>query len=702
MRWFPVALLAALTLPSALADPAVPADPARQALVSYLDSLAEPQLAARAAAMKTLHTRAAAERHQAELRKKVLALLGGLPDRSAPLNAQITGTVETGGLRIEKVVFDSLPGYRVTGDVFVPEGKGPFPAVIVSPGHGPAGKAGNYQFAVNFARAGFVVLSYDVVGAGERLQHFDPELNASRLDPPVWEHSLAAYQSMLLGQPVARFFINDAMRGIDYLQSRSDVDGDRIGAYGCSGGGTVTAFVAALDPRLKATATACFITTMHELLPNGGPQEGEQSIPGFTAAGLDLGDWVELAAPRAYAIVSTTEDMFPFAGAREVHDEALRYWGLYGAADKLKWITGPGRHGNLGPIAPDIIAFFVANLKGHAANPPVITARPERPEDLLVTPTGQLSNSIGTTTIQALVEAHAAEVAAKPGRIKDEKSLAALQDRLRRDIRAVTRAAAQPGSKAPAADAGKTEVRDGARLQSIHFRPSQGPAFDATLVTPDGAVKGRMLYLDHAPFAPQFGGKHKLDGLLKAGWQVLTLAPAEGPVEDNQTPLLGRDSTFAMRLLMVNRSLTGIRIDQAIAAADWLTAQGKGPLAIYGVGALGPVALHVAVLDKRFTTVVSNAAQATYRSSVDEPIARLLPEIAMPDVLLHYDLPDLLSALAPRRVVVIGPIDASGRSYRQAEFESVVAVTRQNDAALGLRGRVQWQAYEPSDLLAGP
>ena len=400
MRIFAMLVLCVLPAAAAMAEPPAPE---RQALVSYLDGLAEPLLANRAAAVKALHTRAAVEHHQAEVRRKILALLGGLPDRSGPLNARITGQYDVGGMRIEKVVFDSLPGDHVTGDVFIPAGKGPFPAIIVAPGHGPTGKAGNFQTAFNFARAGFVVLSYDVIGAGERLEHYDPDLGASRLNPPVWEHSLAAYQSMLVGQPVARYFINDAMRGVDYLQSRSDVDRSRIGAFGCSGGGTVTAYVAALDPRIKATATACFVTTMHHLLTTIGPQEAEQSTPGFTAAGLDLGDWVELAAPRAYAIVSTTEDMFPFAGAREVHDEAAHLWQLYGAPGKLQWITGPGRHGNLGPIMPQIIRFFVDNLSGAAGNPAPVAQRPARPEDLLVTPTGQLSTSFGFSAVPMMM-----------------------------------------------------------------------------------------------------------------------------------------------------------------------------------------------------------------------------------------------------------------------------------------------------------
>jgi dienelactone hydrolase len=698
MRWCAVALLAVLASPAALAGTAdaigAPAA-ARQSLVLYLDALAEPPLAARAAALKELSSRAAAERRQGEVRKNILALIGGLPDRSAPLNARITGWHESEGVRIETVVFDSLPGYRVTADLFIPAGKGPFPAILVSPGHGPTGKASNYQFAADFARAGFVVLSYDIVGEGERLEHFDPELNASRLERPTAEHSLAAYQAMLVGQPVVRFFINDAMRGIDYLESRPEVDRTRIGAFGCSGGGAVTAYVAALDPRLKATASACFVTTMHHLLSTIGPQEGEQSTPSFTAAGLDLADWVELAAPKPYAIVSTTEDMFPFAGAREAHDEARHFWSLFGAAGKLQWITGPGGHGHLGPIASDIVGFFVANLQNGGAKPKIVAARPSRPEDILVTSTGQLTTSIGTKTIQTLAQARAAEVAAKPARIGNKKDLAVLRQRLCRDIRQVTHASAQPGSKPPVAEIVKTETRNGYRIETLHFRPVEGPAFDGTLATPEGAVKGRLLYLDRTSAASA-----RIDGLVKTGWQVLALVPAIGSSEDSKAAVLGDFTLLALRAMLVDRTVTGLRIDQAMAAADWLTAKSKtGPLAIYGAGTLGPVALHTAVLDERFTLVVTDGSLAAYGLAVEAPITRNLPEIALPSVLLHYDLPDLVSALAPRRVVMIDPVDAAGRSLRQGEFESLFAPALQNDAVLNLKERLRWYPYEADGLL---
>jgi dienelactone hydrolase len=110
---------------------------------------------------------------------------------------------------------------------------------VLTPGHAPSGKIGEYGFGANLARNGIMALAYDPIGEGERLQYFDPELGASKVGGPTGEHSHASFQTLLLGEHVSRYFIWDAMRGIDYLTSRRDVDAGRIGAFGCSGGGTI-------------------------------------------------------------------------------------------------------------------------------------------------------------------------------------------------------------------------------------------------------------------------------------------------------------------------------------------------------------------------------------------------------------------------------------------------------------------------------
>lgn len=90
-------------------------------------------------------------------------------------------TVEQDGVRVENIAYESVPGYWVSANVYVPEGSGPFPAMVIAPGHG-AGKARPFAWGASFARGGILTLSIDAMGQGERLQHFDPESGTSKVE----------------------------------------------------------------------------------------------------------------------------------------------------------------------------------------------------------------------------------------------------------------------------------------------------------------------------------------------------------------------------------------------------------------------------------------------------------------------------------------------------------------------------------------
>jgi hypothetical protein len=122
-------------------------------------------------------------------------------------------------------------------------------------------------------------------------------------------------------------------------------------------------------------------------------QEAEQSIPHFIENGLDFADWIEVAAPKPYAIVSTTEDMFPFEGAKHTVEGAKRWYALYDLADRIRWITGPGGHGALTPVHPQILAFFTKYLKRSDATPTYTHLTPDKPADLFCTPDGPVSGA---------------------------------------------------------------------------------------------------------------------------------------------------------------------------------------------------------------------------------------------------------------------------------------------------------------------
>jgi cephalosporin-C deacetylase-like acetyl esterase len=157
----------------------------------------------------------------------------------------VLGGTQAEGFRVEKVLFDSQPGFHVTALLYIPDRraeKEKLPAIVMSPGHAALGKAGNYATAAAFARNGFVVLSYDPIGQGERLQYPDPaRADASLATRPTGEHGEAGLQPTLIGDAVIRYFVWDAMRAVDYLSERPEVDAKRIGAFGCSGGGAITA-----------------------------------------------------------------------------------------------------------------------------------------------------------------------------------------------------------------------------------------------------------------------------------------------------------------------------------------------------------------------------------------------------------------------------------------------------------------------------
>ena len=226
-----------------------------------------------------LRTTDAVRSRQEEIRRVVVANLGGLPPSDTPLNARVTGVVEGDGFRIEKIIFESRPRHYVTANLYLPSTRpsGRTAAVLFLSGHHNTAKtADEYQSVCQtLTRAGLIVLAQDPIGQGERLSYFEPDTKKNPVGIGTRDHDYAGAQCRFVGDTLARYMLHDAMRGIDYLVSRPEVDPAKIGVTGNSGGGTQTSLVMLADPRVAAAAPATFIMNRDSYQRTGQPQDAE-------------------------------------------------------------------------------------------------------------------------------------------------------------------------------------------------------------------------------------------------------------------------------------------------------------------------------------------------------------------------------------------------------------------------------------------
>lgn len=336
------------------------------------------------------------EGRQQLVKEKLQESLGDFPTKT-PLNPIITKSIKKDGYTIEKLFFESMPGVKVTAAFFIPKEKRKnLPTIIYCSGHSDlAFRSDIYQHVIlNLVKKGFAVFAFDPYGQGERLQYFDQNLGKSRFSP-TREHSYPGAQLFINGESTAKYMIWDGIRAVDYLLTRNEVDPNRIGITGRSGGGTQTAQIAAFDERIKASAPECYITTLEYQLKSGGPQDAEQNFPKGIHLGLDHADLLEVRAPKPTLMITTTRDMFSIQGARDTYQETKLAYKAFGKEENIMMVEDNAGHQSTLRNREAMYAFF----QNHLDNPgnskdEEVTIFPV--DELYVTETGQLSTSVGS------------------------------------------------------------------------------------------------------------------------------------------------------------------------------------------------------------------------------------------------------------------------------------------------------------------
>lgn len=300
----------------------------------------------RDARLAALKTREDAENYVKDVRAKIAAVFNIPRQRSIP-EAKVCGVIEKNGFTVEKIIYYSRENFPVTANLYRPAVPGKHPAVIFVCGHSGKGKLEkNYQLGCsNLARKGYVVLLIDPIAQGERKQYVGIPEAAEINNSCTKVHATLGKQLRLCGEFFGSWRALDAICGLDYLLSRPEVDPSRVGITGNSGGGTMTTFVQALDPRFTMAAPSCYVTSWQRNFENEVIADAEQMPPGILACGCEMGDLILAYAPRPIILLGQKQDFFDERGLRETWARARKVYQLLGAEENLQYFIGPTYHG---------------------------------------------------------------------------------------------------------------------------------------------------------------------------------------------------------------------------------------------------------------------------------------------------------------------------------------------------------------------
>lgn len=654
-----------------------------------LDRYLRDRAAALRAADRPPANRAAWQARRVALRQAMAAALGPAPEKPGELAPRLVGTLRRPGYRIEKLLVQARPDGWVTASAYVPEPlSGKVPAVLVVHGHWAGARRDPVVQArcLGLVKLGFFVLAVDAFGAGERHPAYvRGSYHGALQGSTLWPTGLT-----LLGVQV-----QDNHRMVDYLQSRPEVDGARIGITGASGGGNQTMYAGALDDRLAAVVPVCSVGSYQAYLKAACCVC--EVLPGalrFTEEGEVLG----LVAPRALLVVSATRDAFQFSvgEAKKSLAMARAIYQLHGKEEALGHAIFESGHDYSQAMREAMYGWMTRWLKGEGDGKPIAEPKHEveAPEDLACYADGKRPAGY----------LFPAELAGREGR-----RLLAWQDTYRFDHAQAWEAQAATlrtrleavlgGLPAPTRAAAKRNAGvEAGGIRTTTLQVSVEPGLDLDVVVRHKPVEGKqplavLLHLDGKDAAL----KHPLAAaLLTRGWAVwapdLRGTGAGQPAGD---AIAGApDHNSAEHAVWVGRPLLGgwvADVRAVLATATALPGMDAGRVALIGLGQAGVVAVTAAALaGERLASVAAVDSLASYVTA--EPFAAgTRMGLLVPGLLTAGDVPHLAALRAPGKLLIVGGFTAAGKRLDARGLADAYAFTRKvytltrSDAALTLR-----------------
>jgi dienelactone hydrolase len=615
-----------------------------------------------------LRTKADAEGYVKEVRDKILKCFGPWPEKT-PLNARITGILERGTYRVEKVIFESRPGFPVTANLYLPSGKKTgLPAVVGTCGHSDNGKANApYQsFAQGLAKQGYVALIFDPIGQGERLQYLGNDLKPLH-GIGVLEHLYCGNQMLLTGESLNSWFAWDGIRALDYLLTRPEVDPMHLGVTGNSGGGTQTTWLCGVEPRFTMAAPSCFVTTFLHNMENELPADSEQYPLHVLAYGLDHSDFIAAMAPKPVILLGQEKDYFDARGLEKSFERLKHLYRLLGAEQNIRLYIGPDYHGYSQLNREAMYGWFnkVTGISKASKEPELIL---EKDEDLWCTPHGQVGES-GVNTVFSFTARQSLSLGKSRTRLSGESLSRAIKDLLRLpsydgvpDYRILRPVA---GRQYPKKNSASYLVETEPGIGIIVYRLDDDPL----LSRPPKGFRRAILYVSHISADEELRNESFLRDIIESDKDSAVYAcDVRGTGESKPNTCgndflaaYGNDYFYAGHSIMLDYPYVGQKTFDLLRIINWLKSNGHEEVHIAGRGWSTIPATFAAVLSAIVKEVTLKNSLSSYSDMAESgeynwPLASLLP-----GVLKSFDLPDCYRVLEGKKLRQIDPWDAKGK-----------------------------------------
>lgn len=609
------------------------------------------------------------EKQAAALRSSLAAAWGEFPATAAPPEPRVLGELRREGYRVEKIVFQTRPGVLMTANAYVPDKPGRHPAVLAVHGHWNGAKQDPVVQARNIGlvKQGFFVLAVDAFGAGERgvgkaLGEYHGDTTAATLLP--------------VGLPLSGLQVYENLRAVDYLRTRPEVDPERIGITGASGGGNQTMYVGAWDAWLASIVPVCSVGNYPAYL--GRACCMCEVVPGALAF---ADEWavLGLAAPRGLLVINATQDspVFSVEAARVTMEPLQKLYALIGQPARVRHATFESKHDYNQPMREAMYGWMTHHLKGEgdAAPLPEPALKPENPEDLRCYPGTTRPDDFVTIPRFAAAEGRRLVAARRAPESAAEWKKEATEGQwaLLKVLGGLPkRVSTALGEAAPG----------GARVVSFTSEPGIALKVYQQVEKREGAPLVVVVDFDtiETTLASPLAMAVREAGCAIAIPELRATGLHKWPSDRVRN---SSDHNTAQWGLWIGRPLLGQWAVDVRRAIDAISPPREQKIVIVGQGPAGVLALAIAALDSRISGVAAVGSLTSYISEVPYQGQRM--GLFVPGILREVgDIAHIAALIAPRRVVIAGGVNGANQVLSAAALEEQFAFTRQVYATTGV------------------